>query len=840
MNGWRFNSKIEASTAAIYHLAIHALGIFALASIVGFLVNRLIPYNYILSGLQPFYLGTLPDKIPALLTYVLSIALVFCWLVAILLLTKAKAKVDTLAEPVPVSHVVISGVVGLFTGLVMTYWLVRGQFRYPELLFLLSIWGINLVYPFGGLILTLLEKKYAGKLHNAARSVAAITVCLMTVAISWICIMLVFGELKIKNDFYDIAEKTILEGTPVDNHQFINERHLFGLTKYDPRKGVDAEHYDQRLAIEIPYTEALKDFLSSAEIASNLYFQYDHKNGKLVARAPIAKNDFEMLLQLYQDNKSRANLTNLYQRSLKLHEQEANRYYSAREVEFIKKNRWELYEQTVLGRFFYHHSYMMAPILATVNGVPNFLSVYGVGYTKAYAAILKTFDAVNFQSYLRILYGSYLVYYILFVLLAYKIFGKLESIGLVAFGAALPVIFQAPETFLLAPGFSPSRHWWDILALFSGLLYLRNERKLYLVLLFFSVSVATWWNAEFGLFLFVAVAGACFMDLRPGHWWRPIGYIIMLVLGQIAAVLFTEKAVNPLAKYMLIGFGAPGNSAVQLLISIFSMGMLGVALLYCRLRDQDKTEAIRWQLALGVYIYLTELMVYALWNPAPNHLIGVVLPWFMLLLVFLSYLWPCGESVVKEIIRARRGLRASLIALLVGIPMIAQNAIAWNFLNRLYRDHVLHEWKSPGAQFTTNMEPQLLQDSVAMIQKYSPKGCIAMLSKYDVVLPILSGRCLIGPFVTSADIFITSRESDLLVKSIIEKADVIYIDSDIDRLYIGEIPDKSVDSRNFGAVDIGRGRAVTFSNFKDIFDRISGKYQLESRGPLISVYRRKQ
>lgn len=131
------------------------------------------------------------------------------------------------------------------------------------------------------------------------------------------------------------------------------------------------------------------------------------------------------------------------------------------------------------------------------------------------------------------------------------------------------------------------------------------------------------------------------------------------------------------------------------------------------------------------------------------------------------------------------------------------------------------------------------------MQVITPTGCIAMLSKYDVILPILAGKRLAGPFVTSADIFITKKEGELLIKSFIEKADVLYIDSDIERLYIGEIPNEPIQARGkkiqpiLGSANSARVRAVMFSNFAGIYEKLSEHYQLEDRGPLISVYRRK-
>lgn len=839
MNRWQFN-KIAASKAAIYHLAIHALGIFGLAQIIGLLIDKLVPYASILSGLEPFYVGTIPAKVSTLVTYVAGVCLIFCWLVVAYFLIERKTRIDARFEPVSVRSLVLSGLIGLVTG----FAILRGNWSTVPGIALVFIWGINFLYPIFVLLQTVLENKEAKKFYNLGRLASIMLIVSVTLSISWTCVMLIIGQTMIRNDFYDIPEQTYLSGIPVDNHQFINERHLFGLTKYDPRKGDDAIYYDQRLSIKIEQTAALKDFLSTVDVKATLTFQYDNKNGRLIARAPISRDNFDELWSIIHNNEDRIELANLYRRSHMLHQQETNQYYDSVENEFIKKNKFELREQHQLGRFFYHHHYMMAPILAHVNDVTGFLSVYGVGYTKTYAAVLQGFDAVNFQSYLKILYGSYLVYYILFVLLAFKIFERVESVGLVAIGAALPVILQLPETFLLAPGFSPARHLWDILALFLGLQYLRSEKKYYLFLLFLSVSIATWWNSQFGVFLFFAVTGVCLMHMQRGHWQGPILYLMLLASGQIAAVVLTEKTVNPLFKYMLLGFGAPENSTAQILMSIFIVALLGIALLYCKIRQQDKIDGIKWLLALGVYIYFAELMVYVLWYPAPHHLIGVALPWLILLLVFLVSLWPYHRPVMATI-PAKYSLVTSLIGIMVFVPIIVINLYEWHSYNRVFANHVLHEWKSPGAKFTTTMEVPLFEDSVAMIHKYSPTGCIAMLSKYDVILPTLAGKCLVGPFVTTTDIFITRQESELLINSFIEKADVIYIDSDIERLYIGEIPDEPVKVRGqkvkpiLGAVASATGRAAMFSNFSGIYEKLSERYQLEKRGPLISVYRRK-
>jgi len=268
----------------------------------------------------------------------------------------------------------------------------------------------------------------------------------------------------------------------------------------------------------------------------------------------------------------------------------------------------------------------------------------------------------------------------------------------------------------------------------------------------------------------------------------------------------------------------------------------GMLLLWHR-RNAQYIRA-EWLITMAVIVYVSEGIVYALWYFSDHHFYPVVLPWTIFALVGMLWMYYSGEKIKlqKSSLLATISISFSfLLAIVTAMHWYNQHQIA-----NVFKGHVNYEWNFSSAGFTTTMQPGPVEDALSLIAKYGDADCVHLISRYDVILPVLANKCMAGQFVTLTDIFVTQKEKDMAVNTILnDQPKYLFVDSDMGRTFAGDIPapgqlmDKVLSpTMPISSMVLAMSRALCLGYMFDVFEAVKGKYVEQERGQLITVYKR--
>lgn len=518
----------------------------------------------------------------------------------------------------------------------------------------------------------------------------------------------------------------------------------------------------------------------------------------------------------------------------------ATRQYSADEKDFLKRNRPELKRALVLGRFFYHHSFVfLAAVARAQNPELEHGSQYGKGLTQGLAAVLAvTPENLRFNTYLLLMSVSYPLYLLLLIAVvrACSLTPWQQYFAVAATIASY--LLSEIETVRLGVGLAPWRHLFDVVVLYTVWQYGRRSSLTNWTLVAASVFISIYWSREIGLFIGLSAAGAL-LALAVQQWnVRLLGFFVGLVLVVLASWSVSDPHAQVLYWFVLAGLNTPHTfSLLPFVLAMFSCSLLTAWLWLARRLNGDEKALGWWCMAGTAVFYSAASMVYLIFYPRPHHLTPVI----PALAMGLAAGWALfnhgspGDSIGH---RMRAIASSATMALVMGVAMLALlRTVEVASENRIFTNHVMHRWDFPAAQLKSTADPKLLEQSVAMIQTHNPQTVVDILSPWEVVLLPLSGKGKNGPFVLSIDSLVSSREENQLVDHLVNHGnEIVFMDS---RLITGryELPlleDAYIHDRVLSSVLRARAHAI----LRRVLTAIQGCYRLEEQGPVISAYRR--
>ncbi|OAI04616.1 hypothetical protein A1353_12750 [Methylomonas methanica] len=828
------------------HILAHGIGVFSIALYLGWAINSALEYDYLLHGLYGLFESHKLNKVWALIHYVFSVLGIFFILGLLQYVWIKRAEVDKASPLISGTSILATVVSGFGSSLFLYWWTVVAGYSGLGVAFNIGlVWWLFSVSTFFIYLAVLVAKKRQLDIASFERSrqIGYFSIFVAVISLVVVFSPLLIGKVHVLNDFVDMPESTVFkDGRSVDNHKFINENNLFGLCRHDPRdielsKNSD---YNERLSVSLPYRDSLAVFMNSAIDNNVPKYVYDRNNGRLIVRGKVSENELVVLKQIFPEFSNEIIL--LYNNSFKVWLEQKKKTFSKEEYEFFKLNLLEMSEQFHLGRFFYHHNYLVSPAIGMAMGKENLPSVYGVGLTKAFSKIFELYG-FNYSSYLKILYGSYVFYWLLFFGLAYLIWGEVLCFTIVAVAGATSIAIQHPILLAMAPGFSPLRHILDVVVFYLVWRYFKLAMYRYLVFGYVLALISIWWNTQYGVFLFVAilVVDVCgvVIEGRFRKLYSSAGFSLLAL-----CVLKWISRENPLERYMLFGLGAPNTPVVAVCLLLLIIAAIGAGMLLLWHRRNAQYIRAEWLITMAVVVYVSEGIVYALWYFSDHHFYPVVFPWTIFALVGMLWMYYGGEKLKLQKSAFLVAISISfsfLLVIVTGMHLYSQNQIA-----SVFKGHVNYDWNFSSAGFATTMQPGPVEDALRLIAKYGDEECVHFISRYDVILPALANKCMAGQFVTLTDIFVTQKEKDMAVNTIMEDQPIyLFVDSDIGRTFAGDIPapgqllDRiSSPTMSISNMKVAESRALFLGYMFDVFEAVRGKYVELERGQLITVYKR--
>ena len=510
-------------------------------------------------------------------------------------------------------------------------------------------------------------------------------------------------------------------------------------------------------------------------------------------------------------------------------------------AEFISKNKYELSQQILAGHYFHHQSAMLGPTSELSLGKdPSSISyLYGRGNVQLLSFLVKhQWHALTFENYTFVMYSFYILYFCLFAVGSYLLLRDIRYASLVVVTAIGLVLMMGFELIRLAPGYNPLRHLLDmpLLMLFVWYLYSHRYQSCKLALVLGVALLAIYANRESGLMMFLAVSGAAALHVLFSR--QSYRDIILLLAGGVAASLVwlsmqSGSPDNMMSLYYLLGVSvAPSGIKVTVfLLLCAAIGNLSLLILYMRRGSQYKP------LYIGMFLlfYIECLLVYFAWYTEMTHLLSLA-PIYLLFVAYMLHelLTQFATPKQHDLAMIVFGSLVAVSALLAGTFKYFHQMYQYN---NIFKTHVVYQWNFPRLHVQSTMNPAVFQEAVGLINQYSQEDDIYLISKYDNILPFLSGKYSALSYSPIMMTLVTDREVENAASEILRASPkYLFVDSDISSDNKGDIVTTSPLKDAIDNASLSAGRVMVLNENKRVFNKVSSQYQLIRSGYLVSIY----
>jgi len=518
-----------------------------------------------------------------------------------------------------------------------------------------------------------------------------------------------------------------------------------------------------------------------------------------------------------------------------------------KDVVFADRNALEYLHQNMTRGQIDHISYIINPVNEYFSGKSpkNIYFQYGTGNTILFGWIMRICGGISIQNYYKC-YFLYIVYVLLFVFMLTFIFREfLSSAGACALHF-LAFFCMGFNCFILAPGIIPSVHLFDAPLICVIYAYLLSGRRRFIYWALLLSAAAGGFNSPFGGALSAAALFTLFYssaEKTPLTWAERRVFLPLILYAVVIAVLFfldCGRQSDPFFKYYLLGlysFRPPQG----IITFTFMYLLISYTVIYALRNDRSPDK----YLFVFLFVYSQFLLLYFYWSGLTNH--------FPMALQFIGVQFFLMLRIIRN--KAERWRLRSLLRPAQEIFVFLAAAAAVFFVCRFYfdgrisgrqafydnfRNHRVYSWRFPRARLSTTIPEMSIGDSISLIKRYAPASSpgIHIISKYDNLLPFLSGHYSSMPhFCMSAYLF-TRNSADLAVSEIITAAPrYIFVDSDIESAFYDPWKPFFLDnwSRKERASRFGR-----YHELRRVFLAIKDRYEKLESGGLLTVYKRKR
>lgn len=669
----------------------------------------------------------------------------------------------------------------------------------------------------------------------------------------------VFQKIKIINEFWDIPEITLVKNTydknirEIDNIQYITKNKIIGAhSQYDIRNPFD--NYSSH-CIKYTYSERLQKFLDSQNYEYNQYslpnkFLYPsdnffyYKNGELCLIGKIKEKDYIFLKNSSQTNNDVFNLeklkTYVSMTALDniLYESESDDKLEAY-LNFIKNNKHELHWK-ILNRYYFHHqNHVIAPVneLMHNKNADEIFFQYGKYNGKFIANVLEKLGGFTFTKYMQVTYSFYYIYFFAFAIMSSFFFKKKEYFVSWLMLSVASYNYISDEFLRIAPGTNPMRHFFDIFIFFFIYLYFVKKSKISLFLSVIISAIAILNEANTGIFIMLAIMGTLF--IKNFIFDKKNAFeIVMLVLSPILAFLANTAGKSLLSygtEYFKLGLlGFPTSKTI--LITICTLIAFFYFMLIRQFLKSEKNTIIYFYTT--IFFYVQAVLFYYLWGTDFNHLMVYFPIMAFMIIAFIQLLAEQNQERHRLIVSKGIVVVLILSAIFYGFSLQKQYKSVSEF-NNIFKTHKVYEWKLPHTDFISTMNPIYFEDSIKLIQKYSPEESgIYIISKYDSFLPVISDRYSKMPFFEVSNFLTSQKEVNLNIQTLKEvKPQYLFVDRDIDRDYALDIIGNQSTFSYLFYESIWRYQRLLL--MKDIFNAVRKDYEPIESSYLLTVWKKR-
>lgn len=647
------------------------------------------------------------------------------------------------------------------------------------------------------------------------------------------------------NDYFlEIPSRTWVESQPhgpeklVDTLEYINSKRLWGHILHDPRvnPGEDSPCAAEYLLSRNPTPE--QKLLVKAH-RDEFYLRYPTND--LCVIGPMASND---ILEgvgsiVSQENSAQLWETALANQATYAHWEEHP--LSSEEISFVERNSLEIRQSFKEWEGIFHHQFqLLNPIkeLSLNRPLREVVSLYGLTVVPIYE-VMKHAGGINYQSFLTVVFSSYLAYFGLYLVILVVILQDWRYVAIV-FSLSLAAVKALGYLILfVGVGYAPLRHFSDIFVIAFLYFYFQRSQWPWLASAIIAALAGLFLDRMYGVLVVAPLLGVLAVRALVGHSrpmekWTLYGSLVLFPMTFWFVGSLT--APNPYANGLFEGvWGFPVSGAKVAAI------LIGSGLAYAGLANLiHKTRDLRLYLCVFLVFYAQTSLFYWLVIPNTDHLLSI-LP-----IIILAF----GSIARFSLSTSSAGIWERRAVAIVFAASVALSALAsYKFgataaqIAKLDRTHQVFAWPFKNMEIRSTMDPSLFASSASMIDKWSSAPGIYVLSEFDTLLTWLSGHYSLMPHFDLMSYIsgpVPLQDVIRLLKA--RKPEILFVDSCIECNYVAMRSGReSVLSISLSKDLYGRiaEKIDRLSRMQDAFRAIESDYELVERGPLISVYRRK-
>jgi hypothetical protein len=652
----------------------------------------------------------------------------------------------------------------------------------------------------------------------------------------------IFSDFKLANEFRYIEEQTILDGNKiVSNDQYITENLCFDpnninykFNSYDnvflSGKNGFSFHNNPKFLIFDPYyrhisADTFKKFGTHIE---NIGYNKDFNLTYYEARETNSINSINRYgLDVFSHSYPMFGADTLS----KLKEK----------TDFIAYNIFEQNMQ-ILSRYYWEETpFMLNPIneldldrdKSEIFSQYGFLSLYPIKF------IMEQLGGISVSNFEKTKNIVCMIYYIIAISFVFLFF-KNDLIRLI-FIFLLSIKFFSISYYFYhyGPTYFDTRHFFDltiVLLLFYASKF-GNFNFMFKVICVLLALLSILMANDFGLYIFISLLGALIVEYgiiavknrKLVNAEKIFFILIYTILGTIIYIKYPFMK-NPSIKYFLDGFYSFNIPAALLLavLSVIFIQWLLFIFFYKKLQDSKYLLSYSFLLFYTGFFY-----TYIVWKvdlSAVNFFIAA-LPFIIILNLF--------PDKAKKVI--------SILCIFICIITYAKFSMSYikeifNY-EKIFETHKIYKWNHERAGGIITTYPfDKFQSSINLINKYSPDTKeVYMISKYDNILQFFSKRYSGLKYFELRSFLVSDIEYNEVLNLIKNKADILYVDADIDRDYKAEMRER----RFFDLYDEYwynenvKQRIPKLEVLSKLFNEVREDYILVEKGNMIDVYRRK-
>lgn len=672
------------------------------------------------------------------------------------------------------------------------------------------------------------------------------SICALIFVQCFLYFQFILNDYKLANEYRYIDEITILGDKNVSNEQYIDENLLFLPSNKYKYNSDDVFLKTKRIIKDgdglsfnnIPNFQVFDEFEQhSYNKILNIDYNFKLPKIKYSQGYDLLESD------LYINKKQFGFYLNEFAKNREFYEYPlfgADTIEKLREkVDFIRFNTYEKNMQ-IFDRYYIHeNSFVLAPLNEMNLGreTSQIFSQYGFLSIKVLNFVMNLYGGFSISNYEKAKKTIDLVSYLVAIFIVFLIFKSnfLRIIFLLIF----TISYFATSFYALnyAPTTTNLRQMLLFFVIFSWFWYSQNRSNLALISAFSLSILSIWLASDFGLFAFLSSVGAFFLPFVKEfikelkfHKGKFILFALFVIFGLLS-LKFYPLMKNPSVKYFLDGFYSFEFSRnIYYFLALFAIFIqwLCLFIFYDRLK-----EAKFHHLYIFLIFYTQFLCVYFVWHGSLTNLLTYAFIYALSFMILFSLI----KIKITKYFYIASFLILGFICAKFGMTYFGHKAL----FEDIFKTHKTYKWNHPrvgGITSTIDFAP--FENSINLIQKHSKNVEIFMISKYDNILGILSEKYSGFPFFELRSTLVTKDEVYQMVEIINNRADILFVDRDIDRNFDTEMAKMSFfDLEPFWRNESLRQRIPKLKNLKFLFDQVRDDYELIEQGELINVYKKK-